>query len=164
MVCKSRLERPQSRNDVYWFEQILPVLTIGRCRRAGLGGPPREERVTDRLALRHGGERGWPVRDLASKLGIDELQVQDPASTRSSDIRHAKLRNDDVGTHSGIRVIQEVLHCVALFVHDLGEDLGETRYAREVVVLQRRELPQRRIERAGSSRVDLVVIERVCLT
>lgn len=103
MVCKSRLERPQSRNDVYWFEQILPVLAIGRCGRAGLGGPLREERVANRLALRHGGERGWPVCDLASKLGVDELQVQGPASTRSSklDTRSCAM------TSSGLTVAYE---------------------------------------------------------
>jgi len=59
-------------------------------------------------------------------------------------------------------VIQEVLHRVALLVHRLGKDLCKSRHAREVVALERRELPQRAVERARRGRVGLGVVVGVC--
>jgi hypothetical protein len=67
------------------------------------------------------------------------------------------------GTYRRIRVVQKVLHRITLLVHDLGKDLCETRDAREVVLLQCRELPQRRVERIGQIRVGLVGVERICM-
>lgn len=68
----------------------------------------------------------------------------------------------DLATYRRVRVVQKVLHGIALLVHNLGKDLGETRDAREVVLSQCRELPQRRVERIGQIRVGLVGVERIC--
>lgn len=64
-------------------------------------------------------------------------------------------------TNGAVRMVQEVLHRIALLAHDLPEDLGEASDGREVVRAKCRNLPQRAVARARLDRVLLVGVEGI---